>query len=709
MTWFLGLLKKFGAILVDIANSIWKSITNRFKNEDGKIAEESSIRKMGKIFLVLLVLGVAYRVFTRNDNPSVFDRYNKENKPPFQVGKQIGNDSGSLELKSSFEKEMRLTDGTLKTTEESTSSGVFSLTPSDANKFSCSEVLKKIQRGEALNKSEREFFKSCLDKNLTVTPAIADKIYPKIASDERPLDPNQAKNAVDTVEGRDDRNKELLNIANKGINAPTGSQEQEMSSKILDWLPSFSPGTKEKTIALAKSGNHEEASKVIEAEQKTTPTKALNDQGDKTTKDQNSTDLSLKTNDQAIDKESAETRLANNAEATRISQEKTRNQNDLSRVQDEIKKYNLPSEKSKEITDIYSSVDPKLNDEAKEEAYRQAQVTCEKSLEGNPKAKEICSKFQKQARLNVELGLISERELLFVKKTGKDPYTYLRYVANFKNGPTAINGARFISQNNENDSINDNGTDADKEVKRRLEEERLRKLSVDPDVYRTKKLLEMRKDQRENINNINGEISTEQTQKPDFTVASAIFYVNTDTKGIVFPVNVKVPCVLADTIYVSDQNLGDKPVHLRITADVFNPRDNSIIAHKGSILSGRPSNLDMETKTLTAIFSKISDGPISDDIQLTVSIRGEAWDTKGKQITGAVLVDYATSILDKITADSKSSVSASDQALLDVVNQSSVTAATSAVQKISQQLATDLQNAKKLFFAPEGARLIIYP
>ena len=699
--WFIGILKKFIGILTNIAQSIMKSINNRFKNEDGKIAEVSTIKKIFKIVLILLVIGIAFRMLTNHEDMSIYDKYNTENKTPFQTARQIGDDANAQDRKNSISRDLE-TNNNLGRNESS--SGPFSLSPGEANKFSCSEAIKKIQRGDALDKSERNLFKNCLDQNLTETPTIVSNIYPKIANADAPLDSNKAKNAVDTVEGTDEKAKELLGIANKGIGAPTGSQEQEMSEKILEWLPSFSKEVKEKTIELANKGDAENASKLIENEQKATPTKVLvdqnissNDQGNTANQNEGS---KLSQSEDKIDKESSAERRANIDEAAKLNQEKIKDLAELDSLQKELKAYNLPDEKTKEIDNIFSNIDPNLTGEAKDAAYAKAQASCEKSLAGNPKAKEICSKFQKISKLKTTLNIITEKELFFTRKTGKDPYNYLRYVANTKNGPTAINGARFISQDN-GDSNNNKPI---KEV-----DDQLKAYRIDPDVYKTKKLLELKKDRRTNVTNLSGEEDNDQTQRPEFKVADAVFYVGGDQKGITFPVNVKVPCIVADTIYVSDQNLGDKPIHLRLTADVFNPKNNKIIAHKGSLLSGKASSLDMDTKTLTVNFSKISDGPVSDDIQLSVSIRGEAWDTKGKQITGAVLVDYATSILDKITSDSKSSLSSTDQALLDVVNQSSVTAATSAVQKIAQQLATDLQNAKKLFFAPEGAKVIIYP
>lgn len=721
MDWIVNLLRKFQAFITNIADRAWKSFTNRFRKEDGKNASVSQVKTIAKIVVGVIVVGILYRMVTNKENFSVFDRYNSELTPHIEVGKTIGNDGASREFKLQVERELQDTDnkqigtiGAAGNTNGIGSDGLLGLSPQDANKFSCSEVTKKIQRGEGLNVPERGFFRTCIEKSFVDVPNEANAIYNKIASAEAPLESNKAKNAVDAVVNNDDKDRSLLAIANKGVEAPTGSMDQEVSSSILDTIPAMSPEVKDKVISASKIGDHEEIKKVIEetsrkmAQEKTDSLVGSggSDRNEKTKVDP--------TDQKEVEKQiGAETELGrknNVEEAARLNKEKTSIQNELDKNQKELAAYGLSNNKTREINDVFNNIDSNLSESDRNAAMEKAVMSCEAKLLGNPRAKEICSKFAKIARLTKASNILKEQDLMFVRKVGKDPFSYLKYVSKISGGSIAINGIRFVAPKeelakNEKDTFSEDDT----HKKERLEEEKRRLLSkVDPDIYKTRKLLQMRQDFRENSNTISGEVDP-QAQPIEMKVSDAVFFVNKDVGGVRFPVNVKVPAVLTDTIYVSDQNLGEKPVHLKLTGDVFNPKDNKILIHKGSILSGRATSLDVETKTLNVSFNKISNGPNSDDVQLTVSIRGEAWDTKGKQITGALLVDYASSVLDKINSNAKDNLASSDQALLDVIQQSNVQAATSAVQKIAQQMATDLQNAKKLFFAPEGSKIIIYP
>ena len=711
MNWILGIFKKIAVILTDIAESIWKSISNRYKKPDGKIAEVSTVKKFGKVLLALMVVGVVYRIATNNQDNSMFDKYNSENKTPFKIGKPIGNDGAADELKANMERELRsLGKEEISPNSNSTesSSGLFNLTTS-VNKFSCSEIVKKIQRSEVLSSEERVFFGECFGGKFIDTPKEVTNIYPKISDKENPLDSVKSKNTIDAVLSGDESDKKLLATANEAISSPTGSKAQDFSFKILDKIPAMKKEDKAQFNEMTRTGNMEAAEKLIDSV-KMEADKANTDgtsntpgvvQGNEGNNPLNETNKLTEEEVNDINKKSNE--------AAEILKQKEKAEKDLGRIESEIDAYNLPAEKRNEIEGLYSNIDPNLKGEALAKAEAEAFKSCLEKLSGDPRANEICSKFKKQAELRRILNVIKERELSFTNKTKKSPFEYLSYALKIRDVKIAVNSARFISQG---DDYGTNGDDIEdingpKEDLSELDKLLKNSKSIDPDIYRTRRLLESKKDNRTNATNITGIENALETQSPVLKVSDTLVYSSKDTKGITFPVNVKIPAVLAETIYVSDQSLSDKPIHLRIKGDVFNPLKNKIIVHKGATLSGRATSMDVDTKTLTVSFNKISDGPISDDIQLTVTIKGAAWDTKGKQITSAVLVDYATSILDKVTSDSKGD--SADQVLLDVINQSSVTAATSAVQKVAQQLATDLQNAKKLFFAPEGARIIIYP
>jgi hypothetical protein len=84
---------------------------------------------------------------------------------------------------------------------------------------------------------------------------------------------------------------------------------------------------------------------------------------------------------------------------------------------------------------------------------------------------------------------------------------------------------------------------------------------------------------------------------------------------------------------------------------------------------------------------------------------------KLKQITGAVLTDWMSSITDKIKNDSKAALTASgtNATLLQTLSNANTSLATSATDKIANYLAADLQNAKYIYFAPKGVPLIFQP
>ena len=229
----------------------------------------------------------------------------------------------------------------------------------------------------------------------------------------------------------------------------------------------------------------------------------------------------------------------------------------------------------------------------------------------------------------------------------------------------------------------------------------VRKLT--PEEYRILSLLKAGKDMRKE--------ESVAKESAAYEVANSVIFTNDIKKGFSLHPSMKLALVLDDDIVCSEENFGEQNVYFTVLNDSVNPITKQMDVTKNSKLSGKISNFDKQTETITITITSLMAGPVIHQIGGSVSIRGRMRSARAKQITGAILTDWISSITDKIKNDAKSNLTASGETptLLETLNTANVGLGASAAEKVANYLAADLQNAKYIFYAPKGIPSIFKP
>lgn len=166
----------------------------------------------------------------------------------------------------------------------------------------------------------------------------------------------------------------------------------------------------------------------------------------------------------------------------------------------------------------------------------------------------------------------------------------------------------------------------------------------------------------------------------------------------------------AEDIWLSDKNFSDSPVRFIIRQNAYALSDGRTVIPKGSMVFGKVSGLDFNTKTIKFAIDRAQVGNKIIAVKISATIRGEVLDTRGRELTAALLVDFVSSISDYYRKTAENEFDAiKAPSIMDAGTNAVSASLSSGMDKITQLLADDLKNASKIFFLPANARIMIYP
>lgn len=191
---------------------------------------------------------------------------------------------------------------------------------------------------------------------------------------------------------------------------------------------------------------------------------------------------------------------------------------------------------------------------------------------------------------------------------------------------------------------------------------------------------------------------------------SLLVYSRTGSTENVLNPSSPLKIVNSDEILVSDKNFQGNPVRLTLKQDAHALDNGKVLIPKGSMIFGKISALDFNTKTITVQMDRAQVGNKIIPINITTNIRGEVLDTRGREITSAVLLDFVSAITDNYrkTAEDEFSLNKTPT-IMDATTNGVAGGISTSMEKLAQLFADDLKNASKIFYLPANYRMVIYP
>lgn len=191
---------------------------------------------------------------------------------------------------------------------------------------------------------------------------------------------------------------------------------------------------------------------------------------------------------------------------------------------------------------------------------------------------------------------------------------------------------------------------------------------------------------------------------------------NTEIATSPLPPDLKIPGILLTEILISDKDPAPTEVRVKIASNVLNPLTSEVLIPKGSIAIGKASSFDPATKTMNVSLPKISIGSNKVlDISLSVGsadlspvLRGEVYDTKTKELTGAFVSSFTTGALSAFAQQYISPLENSDY-IGENVTGSILTGGAEVARMIQENFAQSMQNAPKVFYVPANIPVVLTP
>jgi hypothetical protein len=186
-------------------------------------------------------------------------------------------------------------------------------------------------------------------------------------------------------------------------------------------------------------------------------------------------------------------------------------------------------------------------------------------------------------------------------------------------------------------------------------------------------------------------------------------------KGPSLSLDLKIAAMLDSEVMVAS-NGGGQVVRIKIIQDVFDSKNRRLVIPKNSIGAAHASSFDEATGLMSLTIDKIASGSGNTQVvQLRVGsgdgsmgLRGQVRDTRGRYLLGAFITSFTAGALNWFTQNTITSYQQSAVAATAMAG-SAYSGGADVAQKIANMYASDLQNAPRIFWAPRGLPLVLYP
>lgn len=199
------------------------------------------------------------------------------------------------------------------------------------------------------------------------------------------------------------------------------------------------------------------------------------------------------------------------------------------------------------------------------------------------------------------------------------------------------------------------------------------------------------------------------TQLEKAQLSASSFYIQQAQvdRSLKLPPTLKIAALLEDPIWVSEGSSGN-PVNIRIVQDIKDPLTNETIITKHSLAAGTLGSFDPDAENIPVDISQVVVGNETRDISFRVIIPGKVKHTRGEQLGALMLTEFASGVAEFFRSQAEREFSDAE-ILSNALAGSGAGAATRAGERITEFLAQDLRNVKRIFYAPPGIPLVLYP
>lgn len=201
----------------------------------------------------------------------------------------------------------------------------------------------------------------------------------------------------------------------------------------------------------------------------------------------------------------------------------------------------------------------------------------------------------------------------------------------------------------------------------------------------------------------------------EFKIDDSFIYQNESKKDFALTPDMKIPAVIESQILVSDKGSG-QIVRIRILDDVRDPASQKIILPKNSIATGRTQGFDADTALMAMTFDKVvvGAGKVLDvKLQLgsadgTMGLKGQVRDTRGKFLLGTFVTAFSAGALNWFSQQVVTPF-LDDTDIQGGFSGAALGGGAEVATQIAELYAGDLQNAAKVFWAPRGIPVVLFP
>jgi hypothetical protein len=201
----------------------------------------------------------------------------------------------------------------------------------------------------------------------------------------------------------------------------------------------------------------------------------------------------------------------------------------------------------------------------------------------------------------------------------------------------------------------------------------------------------------------------------DIPIGDSFIMKGSTDRGISLGAENKIAAMLDSEIMVSS-NGGGQVVRIKVMQDVFDSKDRRLVIPKNSIAIGKASSFDENTGVMDFLIDKVSVGSgVNQVVQLrigsgdgTMGLKGQVRDTRGRYLLGAFITAFTAGALDFFTQSTITQYQQSAVAATALTG-SAYSGGADVMAKIAGMYSSDLQNAPKIFYAPRGLPIVLYP
>lgn len=635
-----------------VVNFIRKTVMRSTDRKDGKIIDAKSTRKGVVALGALLVVLFVYGIFRNTQEESPINNFQNEITTKLPISQGVGApnfNKGDLEgFKNNLDEiaKNNVDVSNIPMPDSLSSPGKI------PNKFECNELLQGVKNGDILSDTQKNDLNVCMDKN--ILPMSDDQ---KSALKQAINDPNLTPEA-----------RKLL-----AAYAENPNSLSEEDRKIVKGLMSSDPEVKALAMGALAPG--------LSAEEKRKALAALDGalQGDKSSMGTVKTIVEQgKKLAEEAGKKSSSILPSFLGGSSKDSSEKNESNNPFN--------FSLPKYAgAKELDNEIAKNEEKIARNALE--MKETGDKIKNELEKPEDQRQMLeAAYAQMARLSKE-----QAEL---KKSNEQKKLQLKTMAQEMNNDLAVikNGMRSRSTS---------GIGIFEEVPE-LNNTEIKDLSEDE--LRLLKLLEGKEDR---FNKKRKNFVLEGNGGDSGKLVVAEFF----NKGeLQINPAVRLLADLDDDIWCSDKNYSEYTVMARLRQDAVEIDSGNVVLYKGSLIFGKISSINSGIDTATVVFDRAQVGAKIVKIKITTQIRGTIKETRGEQITAAIITEMAASISDGIKEQGDNELDAiSNPTIVDKVNNATTGAIGSGLNKLAQVISGDLQNASRIYHARKGTKLVLNP